>query len=257
MSTSGSVDEARALFEDPSEWRTNVVLELGLDGDDRRAGASTSAAMPQLVDHLREVLVTVPIGTGLDVGGGLGPLSSWINEATPHRMVPVDPSAAAASGARTLFGLDSVRADASALPFATSSCSVTILNGVISLLDDLGPALTEACRVTRPGGIVAVADLTSSGDRRVTSENNVFWSPASVAAQLEAAGCVVDHLACAEPGVGDWAPIQRTVDDGIRRRYREAPGFDEWQADGARLRDLIDDGTISATSIIVRCPDHR
>ena len=64
------------LFDDPSEWRTNVIDALGLEGEDRFAGASTSTAMPQLVDHLPDVLGTTAPGAGLDIGGGLGPLSA-------------------------------------------------------------------------------------------------------------------------------------------------------------------------------------
>jgi len=246
------VSEATELFEDPSEWRTNVVVSLGLDGEERCAGAATSAAMPQLVDHLREVLSITAPGTGLDVGGGLGPLSSWLMQHTHHRVVPVDPSEASCRGARMLFGLTSVRAGASTLPFATGSCSVTVLNGVISLLDDLGTAVAEAARTTRPDGIVAVADLTASGDRRVTSGTNNFWAADDIAAALERAGCVIDYLACSEPGIGEWASVQEAVDDEIRRRYSDAPGFEQWSDDGARLRALIDAGTIGATSIIAR-----
>jgi len=246
------VSETTELFEDPSEWRTNVVVALGLSGEQRYAGAATSAAMPQLVHHLREVLRTTAPGTGLDVGGGLGPLSAWLMQHTHHRIVPVDPSEASCQGARTLFGLASVRAGASALPFATGSCSVTVLNGVISLLDDLGSAVAEAARTTRPEGIVAVADLTASGDRRVTSGNNTFWVADDVAAALERAGCVIDYVACSEPGIGEWATVQEAVDDEIQRRYSGAPGFEQWRDDGARLRALIDAGTVGATSIIAR-----
>lgn len=253
MTPDGSIDSATAdLFEDPSEWRTNVVVALGLDGEDRCAGASTSVAMPQLVDHLSDVLGTTVPGTGLDIGGGLGPLSAWLALRTRHRLVPVDPSEASCRGAWQLFGLPGVRAGASTLPVATGSCSVTVLNGVVSLLDDVVAAVDEAVRTTRPDGIVAVADLTANGDQPVTSENNTFWAPGDVLAALERAGCVVDFVACSEPGIGEWAPVQQTVDDEISRRYSGAPGFEQWRRDGSRLRALIDAGTIGATSIIAR-----
>ena len=45
---------------------------------------------------------------------------------------------------------------------------------------------------------------------------------------------------------------KQAVDDEIRRRYSEAPGFEQWRDDGARLRALIDAGTIGVTSIIAR-----
>jgi SAM-dependent methyltransferase len=249
----GTVDsDTSALFERPSEWRTDVIVALGLEGEQRCAGASTSSAMPQLIDHLLDALGTIAPGPGLDIGGGLGPLSAWLTQRTLHRVVPVDPSDASCRGARTLFGLASVRADASALPVATASCSVTVLNGVVSLLDDLDAAVSEAARTTRPGGIVAVADLTANGGQRVTSENNRFWVAGDIAAALERAGCVVDFVACSDPGNGAWAPVQRTVDGEIAERYSDAPGFEQWRRDGTRLGAMIDAGTIGATSIIAR-----
>lgn len=251
MTSHGSQVSASAeLFEDPSEWRSNVVAAMALSGEQRCAGASTSAAMPQLVEQLCDVLTTTAPGTGLDIGGGLGPLSSWLTQRTPHRVVPVDPSEASCRGARKLFGLASVMAGAATLPFATASCSVTVLNGVISLLDDLWSAVAEAARTTRPDGIVAVADLTANGDRRVTSARNTFWLADDVTAALEQAGCTVDYVACGDPGIGDWASVQQAVDDEIRRRYSAAPGFEHWRDDAARLRALIDGGAIGVTAVI-------
>ena len=129
---------------------------------------------------------------------------------------------------------------------------MAVLNGVISLLDDLRSAVTEAVRATRPGGIVTIADLTANGDRRVTSANNTFWTADEVAAALEQAGCTVEYVACAEAGIGEWAPVQQAVDDEIRRRFSDAPAFEQWRDDGARLGALIDAGTIGVTSIIAR-----
>ncbi len=101
---------------------------------------------------------------------------------------------------------------------------MTVLNGVISLLDDLGSAVAEAARTTRPDGIVAVADLTANGDQRVTSANNTFWTADDVVAALERAGCVVDYVACGEPGIGDWASVQRrwTTRSGVGTPRRRA-----------------------------------
>ena len=86
----------------------------------------------------------------------------------------------------------------------------------------------------------------------MTSANNTFWLADDVAAALERAGCVVDYVACGDPGIGDWASVQQAVDDEICRRYSDASGFEQWRDDGARLTALIDAGTIGVTSIIAR-----
>lgn len=125
------------LFEQPSRWRVQVIDELGLRGDDRIAGATTSAAMPQLARPLvaalgrRPELVARPI---LDIGSGLGPLSRWLADHGCRWVVPIDPSAASSEGAHQLCGLRGVRAGATCVPVRDGAAGIAISNGAISLL---------------------------------------------------------------------------------------------------------------------------
>lgn len=245
-------DDPEELFDEPSQWRAGAVADLGLHGEDRCAGASTSVAMPELVGRLAELVALAPRGVGVDIGGGLGSLSAWLRDRAGQPMVPIEPSLVSCRGARQLFGLEPVRAGATDLPVADEAASMAVLNGVVSLLDDLDGAVREAVRVTAPGGLVVVADLTAPGSRRLRAGPNVFWSAPELVDALGGLGCAVEHVACAKPGVGSWAPIQQSVTDEIERRHVGRPGFDVWARDGRRLTDLIDVGAIAATSLIAR-----
>ena len=244
------------LFEAPSIWREDVVRSLALVGDERFAGASTSVAMPQLVEELASLLADVRPGAVVDIGVGLGPASAWLRGRTGHAVFPVDPSAAGCGAAARLFGVPSARAVASALPIATASCEAAILNGIVSLLDDATAAFDEAVRVTRSNGLVAVADLVAAGHETVVTAGNVFRTGEELAASLERIGCEVIHAACCEIGVGRWAPVQQRVHDEIDRRFAGRPGHAAWRRDADELRDLTERRAIAAASLIARCPDR-
>lgn len=251
VSTTATSD-ASELFDEPSAWREEAIRALGLDGEDRCAGASTSPAMPKLIEELADRLARCPGGPAADIGGGLGPASWWLTARTGHRFVPVDPSATSCAGARRLFGLTAVQASSWALPFATGSFAAALLNGVVSLLDELAISIGESVRITRPGGLVAVADLTASDGERFTTETNTFWSDDDLAAALMGAGCRVEYVACCEPGVGRWAEIQSIVRDEMVERHAGEPGFDDWRRDARVLSSLIESGRIAGTCLVAR-----
>ena len=243
------------LFDLPSIWREDVVRSLALVGEERCAGASTSVAMPQLVAELVSLLSEADRGIVVDIGGGLGPLSAWLRAHTPHAVFPVEPSAASCGAAGRLFGVPSARAVASALPIATDSCQAAILNGIVSLLEDATVAIDEAARVTRPGGLIAVADLVAAGHETLSTGSNVFRTGEELAASLERTGCEVIHAACCEIGIGRWAPVQQRVHDEIERRFAGRPGHAAWRRDADELETLVERGAIAGASLIARRPD--
>ena len=253
MSTTAARDVPE-LFDDPSAWREQAIVALGLDGEDRCAGASTSPAMPKLIEELAERLDRLPVGPAADVGGGLGPASWWLTRRTRHRFVTIDASASSCAGARRLFGVAALRARSAALPVAPRSCSATLLNGVVSLLDDLQASVAEAMRITRPGGLVAVADLTAAGDQRVITASNTFWTADDLVAALLAGGADVDYYACCEPGIGRWAEVQSIVHDEIADRHAGERGFADWRDDDEQIAALIAEGRVAATCMIAEVP---
>ena len=125
MSTTAPSDVTE-LFDEPSQWREAAIVELGLEGDDRCAGASTSPAMPKLIEEFADQLTRTPVGPAVDVGGGLGPATSWLTRRTGHRFVTVDASATECAGAQRLFAVPTAQAISSALPVAhwVVQCSI-------------------------------------------------------------------------------------------------------------------------------------
>jgi len=125
----------------------NSMLSLGLDRMWRRAGVR--AAAPRRGDVV------------LDLGCGTGELATGLARAGAS-VVGVDTSARmlAAAGARAPSGVTFVRASAFRLPFADGSFDAAASAFVLRNLDDLPGAFAELARVVRPGGRLALVDIT-------------------------------------------------------------------------------------------------
>lgn len=249
-----SSDDASDLFDGPSAWRAELIEEAGLRGAARRAAASTGVAMPQLLEPLARCAESAPAGPTLDVGGGLGPVSAWWRERTGRRSIVVDLTHTSCAAARRLFDVASVRARVEAIPFRDASASVVIANGVVSLLDELRPTIGELSRVVRPGGLVAVADITSAVEQRFSEGPNTFWSGEDVVVALRDAGMLLEDMACAVPGAGDWADDQSWMNGRIRQPCSGRAEFGAWSSDQRRIERLAENGRIVAASIVARRP---
>ncbi len=116
-----------------------------------------------------------PPAQALDVGTGTGAVARLLSELWPDaEVLGVDASAGMIAEARRLGREHYSVADASGLPFDDESFDLVTLNNMIPFFDELD-------RVTRPGGLVAIA--FSMGDR------TPIWVPLqTVRARLERRG---------------------------------------------------------------------
>ena len=108
----------------------------------------------QLLDDL-EVEIVAPLCEGrrvLEVGCGTGLILERIARYATHaRGIDVSPGMLQQARAR---GLDVVLASATQLPFADASFDLVCSFKVLAHVPDIGRALLEIARVTRPGGVM-------------------------------------------------------------------------------------------------------
>ena len=96
----------------------------------------------------------------LDIACGGGLLAPHIRDAG-YRHVGVDLSPTAIGIAKE-HGVDAVRGDALALPFADGRFDVVVAGEVLEHVTDLEMAVAEACRVLRPGGTLVIDTIAAT-----------------------------------------------------------------------------------------------
>ena len=131
----------------------------GLVGELARLEAQAALSFDQELRILREAGLTEASGPLVEVGAGSGAVTRRLRTALPGlSLTAVDIDAdllahAEGCGARTLV------ADAADLPLETGSAGCVLLRYVLQHLSDPRPALAEALRVLRPGGLIAVTEI--------------------------------------------------------------------------------------------------
>jgi demethylmenaquinone methyltransferase/2-methoxy-6-polyprenyl-1,4-benzoquinol methylase len=146
----------------------NLILSLGLDRAWRRATARAAAARPgDLV---------------LDLGCGTGDLAAAMAR-RGVRVVGVDASAGMLAAARTrnVRGVALVRGSGFRLPFRDASFGAVASAFVLRNLDDLPGAFRELARVTRPGGRLALVDITEPPSRALRIGFDAYFRVAAPA----------------------------------------------------------------------------
>jgi len=172
----------------PFLWRffrrrlTRNFDRLAPEWDATRVSRERLAPMVAALESLPD-----PPARALDVGTGTGAVARLLAELWPEaEVVGVDASAGMIAEARRLGQERYEVADATALPFDDASFDLVTLNNMI-------PFFGELERVTKPGGVVAIA--FSMGDR------TPIWVPLrTVQAGLERRGFA--HVADFSAGPG-------------------------------------------------------
>jgi len=155
----------------------NSLLSLGLDRVWRRAGVR--AAAPGRGDLV------------LDLGCGTGELATALARGGAS-VVGVDASErmVAAARARAPSGVTLVRASAFRLPFGDATFDAAASAFVLRNLHDLPGAFAELARVVRPGGRLALVDITEPPTPALRRLFDAYFSVAA-----PALGGIVGHRA--------------------------------------------------------------
>ena len=159
---------------------------------DRRGGFAMlhwlAAARARLVPA-----ATRPGSLLLDVACGGGLLAPHV-AGLGHRHVGVDLSPTALPIARG-HGVQVVRGDAQALPFADGVADVVVAGEVLEHVPDLAAAVGEACRVLRPGGTLVVDTIAATAWGRFSSVTVAERLPAGPPRRLHDPALFVDRAA--------------------------------------------------------------
>lgn len=123
----------------------------------------------ELVEQrLAQALGAAPLGEVLDIGTGTGRMAELF-AGRASRIVALDKSLDMLRVARAKLqnlavgSVELVQGDFAALPFAAHSFDTVLLHQVLHFAQDPTAALTEAARVTRPGGRIAIVDFAAHG----------------------------------------------------------------------------------------------
>jgi SAM-dependent methyltransferase len=134
---------------------------MGLLSDYSRQAVAydtTRGASPSVLAPLRRALAGAPGPELVDIGGGTGNYAlALVGEGWHPLVVDRSPQMLAQAGDK---GLDTVRAEATDLPFAAESFDAAMLVSMLHHVDDPAQALAEAKRLLRPGGRLAVMVFT-------------------------------------------------------------------------------------------------
>jgi demethylmenaquinone methyltransferase/2-methoxy-6-polyprenyl-1,4-benzoquinol methylase len=123
-----------------------------LDDYSRQAQAydETRGASPSVLRPLREALNGAPGRRLADIGGGTGNYAAALrDEGWEPVVADRSPDMLARAGAK---GLETVVADAQALPFADGSFDAVTMISMLHHVEDWRAALAEARRILKPGG---------------------------------------------------------------------------------------------------------
>ena len=126
-------------------------------------------AMLHWLAAARAALVPPPARPGavlVDVACGGGLLAPHLPAGYRHVGVDLSPTAVTVARAH---GVTVVRGDAQALPLADASADVVVAGEVLEHVPDLAAAVSEACRVLKPGGTLVVDTIARTPLARVVA----------------------------------------------------------------------------------------
>jgi demethylmenaquinone methyltransferase/2-methoxy-6-polyprenyl-1,4-benzoquinol methylase len=193
--------------------RMNAVMTFGQERRWRRVVAETLALRPGM--------------RVLDLAAGTGASSVPFADAGAQPVACDFSAGMLAAGRRSHPGLTFVAGDALALPFRDRSFDATTISFGLRNVADVGRALAELARVTRPGGSLVILETSQPPARVLRALNRVYTDRVMprLARLFSSDPSSYDYLA---ESAGAWLD-QQSLADALR-----AAGWT-----GVRWRDLL------------------
>jgi ubiquinone/menaquinone biosynthesis C-methylase UbiE len=168
----------------------------------------TRSASPSVLGPLREALDGAPGRRLADIGGGTGNYSRALrDEGWDPVVVDRQPEMLARAAAK---GLETIEADAMALPLADESVDAVMLVSMLHHVEDPPVAVAEAQRILRPGGWLALMVFTRE-------DVDAMWLTdyfPSTRAWIASSHPSLDQLLALVPGARRIEVVFRDLDDG-------------------------------------------
>ncbi len=239
------------VFDAPSLWRLEAACALDLDGDDLIAALTPGAAFPAV---LRSIVGALPVSCGVivDIGSGSGGASEWIRRTTGATVIAVEPAEGSrAAAVRAFPELHVIGGTAHAVPIRDAVADVVIISGVISLLDDLAPVITEVDRMLKHEGRVAIGDLFSNRDHGVTAGPNRFRTFEEVRQVLARRSLVITSVGLGRPEPQpSWSRIADAIDEWINTNCQRGAGYADWVHDQQHLARQVASGNLVGGCVV-------
>lgn len=239
-----------AEFDTVAEWTAEAAVRLGPQFFEP-AGCRGSGG-PATLDALLSRLRVESSDRMLDVGAGVGGPSGHAHRTTGVRPVLAEPQPGACRAARRLFGLPTVRADATALPFGDGGFDVVWSLGVLCTIPEHRSMLRAVRRVLVPGGRAGLLVYVALGPLPQTPEGNDFPTPSELLADVAAAGLtVVDErdMTSASDESQSWQERTAAVDAALAERHGGDEDFRRAEDQSATMGRLLSEGHVAGRVI--------
>jgi ubiquinone/menaquinone biosynthesis C-methylase UbiE len=247
-------DAMQAEFDTVAEWTAAVAVELGPEYHVPAGcrGSGSPAALDWLLDEMHAVVGDV----FLDCGAGVGGPAAYAARSRSVRPVLVEPEAGGCRAATRLFGYPTLRADASALPFADASFNAAWSLGVLCTTPDQISLLDELRRVVRPSGRIGL--LTFVAHRDLSNdhvEGNHFPTSSGLEDLVTKSSLSVEQsLSAAElPAIpATWNDRIETVERALANRHRHTEAWQLAERQSSAIAKLLDSGAVTAELLVLR-----
>jgi SAM-dependent methyltransferase len=244
----------QAEFDTVAEWTAEVAVELGPEYHVPAGcrGSGSPAALDWLLDQMRLVEGDLL----LDCGAGVGGPAAYAARSRSVGPALVEPEAGACRAAKRLFGYPTLRADASALPFADASFDAAWSLGVLCTTPDQVALLEELRRAVRPGGRIGL--LTFVAHRDLSSdhvEGNHFPTSSGLLDLVTKSSLSVEQsLSAAElPAIPvAWNDRIEAIEKALADRHGNTQAWQLAERQSSAIAKLLDSGAVTAELLVLR-----
>lgn len=243
-----------AEFDTVAAWSADVALDLGPEF--HVPAGCRGSGRPAALTWLLDTLAVSSSDRMLDCGAGVGGPAAFAADRVGVRPVLVEPEPGACRAAQRLFGLPVIRADATALPLASSTFDVAWCLGVLCTCSDQSGLLSELRRVLTPTGRLGLLVFTAAGTYVPDQpDGNNFPTPDRLRTLLRGAGLKIETMAPAAafgPEPTEWRDRAQAVDAELDRRHRDDGAWLTAQRQSAAFGRLLSAGRVTSSLLAIR-----